>query len=472
MGVSLNPATLLSGQGIDVSSLVNQLLAKNSGQLTEWQTEQYTLQSQATALNSINNDLTSLATAMTALSDPLGAITAQAATSSNSGVLTATAQTTALPGNHSIVVTSLASAGTVYTNDFAGGASASILPTGATTGEIDLQIGGATGATHAITITKGSNDTLTTLAKYINGQNLGVNASVVTDANGSRLALVSQNTGVPGAPAITSNNTSLSFAGPTGGASAVLTIDGIPYESATNTITGAIPGVTLNLAGSSSGNPVQVMVGPDATQATGAVNNFVAAYNQVINDINQQFAVNTATNSEGPLGSDSSLRQLQSSLMADVTYAIPGNTGGYANLSALGISMNDDGTLAVDSTQLSNALSSNPSGFVSFFQNATQTGFADTFHKDLTNLTNPTQGVLTLDLTQNQAQQQNLTTSINSFEARLTAEQTQLTTEFNQVNASLQAYPLLLQEVTATLGTMSSGGSNNTSSSPILTSGL
>ncbi len=99
MGVSLNPATLLSGQGIDVSSLVNQLLAKNSGQLTEWQTEQYTLQSQASALNTINNDLTNLATAMTALSDPLGAITAQSATSSNSSVLTATAQTSALPGN-------------------------------------------------------------------------------------------------------------------------------------------------------------------------------------------------------------------------------------------------------------------------------------------------------------------------------------------------------------------------------------
>ena len=111
MGVSLNPATLLSGQGIDVSSLVNQLLAKNSGQLTEWQTEQYTLQSQASALNTINNDLTNLATAMTALSDPLGAITAQSATSSDSGVLTATAQTSALPGNHSIVVTNLASAG-------------------------------------------------------------------------------------------------------------------------------------------------------------------------------------------------------------------------------------------------------------------------------------------------------------------------------------------------------------------------
>lgn len=470
MGVSLNPATLLCGQGIDVSSLVNQVLAESSGQLTEWDTEQSTLQSQSGALNSINNDLTSLATAMTALSDPLGAITSQSATSSNTSVLTATAQTSALPGNHSIVVTSLASSGTVYTNEFAGGAAASILPSGASTGEIDLQIGGSTPV--PITITQGSNDTLTTLATYINSQNLGVNASVVTDANGSRLALVSQSTGTPGALAITGNSTSLTFADPAGGANAQLSIDSIPYQSTTNTITGAIPGVTLNLAGSSSGNPVQVTVGPDATQATSAVNNFVAAYNQVINDINQQFTVNSATNSEGPLGSDSSLRQLQSSLMTDVTYAVPGSSG-YTNLAALGINMNDDGTLTVDSTQLSSALSSNPSAFVSFFQNTTQTGFADTFHKDLTNLTNPTEGVLNLDLTQNAAQQQDLTASITNFQAQLTAEQTQLTTEFNQVNASLQAYPLLLQKVTATLGTMSSGGSSTTSSaSPILTSGL
>ena len=369
-------------------------------------------------------------------------------------------------------MTNLASAGTVYTNELTGGSSGTILATGATSGEIDLQVGGSTGTTHAITITPGSHDTLTSLASYINKQQWGVNASVVTDANGSRLALVSQSTGTPSTVAITSNNTSLSFAAPSGGANAVLSIDGIPYSSASNTITGAIPGVTLNLAGQSSGNLVQLTVGPDTSQATAAINNFVAAYNQVINDINQQYTVNTATNSEGPLGSDSSLRQLQSSLMADVTYATGGSSG-YNNLAALDLSMNNDGTLSVDSTQLSSALSSNPSGFVSFFQNATHTGFADKFHTDLTNLTNPTEGVLNLDLTQNKAQQQNLTNSINNFETQLTAEETQLTNEYNQVNASLQAYPLLLQEVTATLGTMSSGSSSTTtSSSPILTSGL
>ena len=326
MGISLNPSTLLSGQGIDVSSLVQEVLSQNSGQLTEWQNEQSTLQTQAGDLTSINSDLSNLATAMTALSDPLGAITSQAATSSDSSVLTATALTTALAGNHSITVSNLASVGTVYSSDFAGGATGSILPAGATGGEIGLRIGGSAGKTQAITITPGSNDTLTTLAQSINSQNLGVNASVVIDANGSRLALVSQSTGTPGALALTSNNTSLSFNAPAGGTNAALTIDGIPYSSTTNTVSGAISGVTLNLAGTST-SPIQLTVGPDAAQATTAVNNFVAAYNQVMSDINQEYTVDAATNSEGPLGSDSSLRQLQSSLLADVTYSTSGNGG-------------------------------------------------------------------------------------------------------------------------------------------------
>ena len=70
--------------------------------------------------------------------------------------------------------------------------------------------------------------------------------------------------------------------------------------------------------------------------------------------------------------------------------------------------------------------------------------------------------------------QQNLTTNINNFEAQLATEQKQLTQQFSQVNASLQAYPLLLQQVTETLATMggTTGSGGTTSSSPTLTSGL
>lgn len=141
MGISLNPSTLLNGQGIDVASLVQQVLNESSGPLIEWQDEQSTLQTQASDLTSINSDLNSLATAVQALSDPLGVLASQGATSSNSNVLTATATSTAASGTHQIVVTNLASPGLAYTNDFAAGAGASILPTGASSGAIDLQIG-------------------------------------------------------------------------------------------------------------------------------------------------------------------------------------------------------------------------------------------------------------------------------------------------------------------------------------------
>ena len=86
-----------------------------------------------------------------------------------------------------------------------------------------------------------------------------------------------------------------------------------PISSASNTVTGVIPGVTLNLASAPPGSPVQLTVGTDSTQALAAVNNFVSAYNTLISTINQQYTVDPTTNTEGPLGSDISLRSLQSS---------------------------------------------------------------------------------------------------------------------------------------------------------------
>ena len=229
MGISFSPAALLSGQGVDVKSLVQQIISESSGQLTGWQNEQATLQAQASDLTVVNAALSNLATSIQALSDPLGVLTAQSATSSNSGVLTATTTSAATAGTHQIVVSNLATQGLVYSNDFAGGANASILANGAGTGEIDLQIGG--GTPQPITITAGSNDTLNTLASYINAQNYGVQATVVTDASGSTLSLVSHATGTAGALAITGDNTNLSFnpANASGGLNAALTIDGVPF---------------------------------------------------------------------------------------------------------------------------------------------------------------------------------------------------------------------------------------------------
>ncbi len=157
---------------------------------------------------------------------------------------------------------------------------------------------------------------------------------------------------------------------------------------------------------------MQITVGLDATAATNAITSFVNAYNAVVGNLNTQFTVDPTTNTEGPLGGDSALRSLQSSLLNDVTYSITGNSG-LANLASLGIDMNNDGTLTVNQTatydaqgnlthqSLPNVLATNPSAVQTFFQNSTGTGFAQSFNNDLVNLTDPTNGIMNVDIAGN-----------------------------------------------------------------------
>ena len=449
MGISLNPGSVLNGNGIDVASLVTEALAPQNSAIQLLQQQQSALQTQAGLLTGINSDLANLQSAVNSLTDVLGPLTTLTAQSSQPSILTASAQAGATAGTHNIVVSTLASQSTLYTNAIAN-ANTSIIPSNATSADIQIQVGGPSGATHDIPVTAGSNDTLNTLVSYINGQNWGVTASVLTDSTGSRLAIYSGTTGSAGALAVTNNTSTLAFNPPVGGTDATFSVDGIPFSSTTNTVTGAIPGVTLNLVGAVQGVPVQVAVAPDANQATLAVDNFVQAYNTVIGDINQQFTINPTTNSEGPLGSDNSLRSLQSSLLADATFSV--NNGAFSSLDALGITMNNDGTLSVDQAQLQSAITSNPSGVLNFFQNSSLNGYANNFANDLNNLTDPTQGVLTADLAENQASQQALSNSVNDMQDRISTEQQQLQTQFSQVNALLEAYPSQLLAVQLELG--------------------
>jgi flagellar hook-associated protein 2 len=486
MGISFNAAALLNGNGIDVNSVVSKIVDAQSGQLTVWNGDVTTLQTQATAVTSINTDLSNLATAAQGLTGANGALTAVTATSSESAIVSATAVTGAAAANYTVVVSYLASTGTLYTAPVTS-ATTSILTSPATTGELNIQIGGENGTTADIAITAGTNDTLNTLASSINSQsatnNWGITASVVSDASGYRLAIYSQATGAGGQLAIASadgsNTTNLTFEPPVGGTNAGITINGIPYASSTNTVTGAIPDVTLNLVSALSTTPVTITVGPDTTSITNSINNFVTEYNTVVGDINTQFTVNASTNTEGPLGSDTYLRNLQSSLLSDMAYATTDPTSvsnGLTNLASLGIVMNADGTLTVNQTPIdtpteyspgfSDVLAANLSAVQNFFTNANSTGFADNLNTDLTNLTDPVSGPLNEDLASNQSQQNDLTTEITNFQTQLAAQTAQLDRVFDQVNANLEQYPFTLEEVNAALGSLLSLNGSATTSTP------
>ena len=475
MGISFNTASLLSGNGINVNSVVSQIQNEQSGQLTEWQGDVTTLQTQATDLTGINTDLSNLQSAVQGLST--GALTAVTATSSQPLIVTASALAGASAANYSVVVTTLASTGTLYTDSVAN-ATTSILPNGQSSGDLNLQIGGAGGTAADIPITAGSNDTLATLAQSINSLSAankwGITATVVTDANGARLAINSQSTGSAGALSTNTNTTNLTWEPPLGGTNALISINGVPYASTTNTVTGAIPDVTLTLTTADPATPVTLTVGPNNDQITNSIDNFVTEYNTVVGDINSQFAVNAATNTQGPLGSDTNLRILQSSLLSDITYATTDPTSvssGLTNLAALGIDLNNDGTLTVNTTatydaqgnlthqSLSNALATNPAGVLNFFQNSSSTGFADNLTPALNSLTDPVTGIVNSDLAENQGEQTAIGNEITNFQTQLAAQKIQLDQEFSQVNANLEAFPFLLQEITAELGSTVPGGS-------------
>ena len=454
--ISLNTSGLLSGNGIDVKTLVQDMLSPQLGQLQLWQQQQSDLQTQAQLLTKIGGDVSDLSTAVNSLTDILGPLTGQVAKSTQPSIVTGSAQTNATPGTHTIVVSDLATQGTIYTAAVTDG-DTSILPSNAQSADLKIQVGGNGGTLRDISISAGTNDTLNKIAAYINQQNWGVSATVLSDASGARLAVYSQATGASGALSVANNTTSLTFNPPIGGTNASLTVDGIPFSSTTNTVTGAIPGVTLNLLGAFPGIQAQLSVAPDSNGAAQAITNFVDAYNKVIGDINQQFTVDPTTNTEGPLASDGSLRALQSSLLSAATRAV----GNGSNLASLGINMNNDGTLSVNAGQLSTALTDDPSSVLNFFQNSSLTGFANLFSQDLRSLNDPTAGILGADLTQNQQQQQNLTSSINDFQDRLLSEQSQLTTQFSQVNALLEQFPFLLQSISLQLGITSTNTSKS-----------
>ena len=236
MAISLNPATLLSGQGLDISSVVQQILNQKSGQLQVWQQEQTDLSTQAGLLRGINNNLTNLTTAVNSLVDPSGPLSALTATSSQNDILTATVQTSATPGVHQVKVANLATQSLTYTDPVPNG----IL----SAGSFSIQVGSG----QAVSVPVAADETLDQLASYINTNNLGVTASVITDANGERLSLLSKTAGQPGSISISANSVAGLNFNTTAGSNASLTVDGVPISSTSNTVAGAIPGVTLNLA--------------------------------------------------------------------------------------------------------------------------------------------------------------------------------------------------------------------------------
>jgi flagellar hook-associated protein 2 len=317
---------------------------------------------------------------------------------------------------------------------------------------------GPTGTSTSISTGTGTS-TLNDVASTINGDNLGVTATVITDANGARLAIVSNTPGAANNFTVAAGSGGLGFSQAVPGANASLTVDGINLASASNTVTGALPGVTLNLLNASAGTNVSLAIAPDTTQASTAINQFVTDYNTAISDLNTQFT--DAGSGEGVLANDSDVRSLQSTLQNALDYVASGTTT-VPDLSALGISVGNDGKLSVDSGTLTNALQNNFSDVQNFFQGTAMNGFANSVDQQLTSFISPGDGAFTVDLSSLSSEYNGLQTDITNFETNyITPLKAQLQSEYSQAEILLQQLPTEMQQINTELGlnnNSSSGG--------------
>ena len=437
VGLSFGSAT--SGAGFDVATTVTSILAISQAIESPWKAQLTALSAQDAALSGLGTNLATLSTALGSLTNFDGLFASKEGASSDTNVLTLTsAGTSAVAGSHTVQVQSLATTSSQFSD--------SLAHAGDTlSGSLEISVGNSDQ-----TLTLDSSDnTLTTLAAAINNGSYGVTASLVTSSTGTRLSLVSQTAGRAGQITLTANVTdttagsAVGFAQGQPGADAQLTVDGLATTSASNTVTGAIPGVSFQLLSAVPGTSVQVQITNDNSSIATATQSFVTAYNAIVSAVKTQEG-NTSTGAAEPLYGDPTLALLQTQLSGALYGGSP--SGAISSLSQLGIETLPDGTLQLNTTTLEGALNAHFIDVEGFFQNAGSFGAG--FNTTLENLSSTSvAGALTLRLAQNATTETALNANITNEDARIATQKTTLTAQLNTANEILQSIPSQLNEV-------------------------
>ncbi len=224
-----------------------------------------------------------------------------------------------------------------------------------------------------------SDSSLQGIETAINNANLGVTASIINDGSSTpyRLVLTSNTTGSSASMKISvtgdstvSNLLSEDPAGTQNLTQSVaaqntnLTVNGIAVTSSTDTVSGAIQGVNLNVAQTGS---TTVTVAQNTSTLQSAVSSFVTAYNSLNSIFTQATAYNSSTQTAGPLIGDSGVMTAQEGVRRVLGGTISGLSQNLNSLQQLGITFQSDGSMQLNSSTLQSAVSSNASGVAALF---------------------------------------------------------------------------------------------------------
>ena len=463
------------GSGLDVSGIVDKLVAIEQAPVNLLARAKTTLQAKLSSFGLLKSYTTNLHDAVARLADPTLWKQTTSLTTDPSSV-SATSTATARSGSYSVQVSQLAQAQSLASGVYA----SSTASVGTGTLKIEL---GSYGAGNAFTpqtppksvdiVIGAGEDSLESVRAKINAANAGVTASIVKDASGARLAIQSTATGVANAirisatadtalPVLPSDPPSLASLAYDPGTpatskltqtvepkNALATINGLAVTSATNTFTDAIEGVSLNVAKVTTA-AVQIQVGPSTDAFKKAINDFAKAYNDINTYLVAQTKYDPDTKTAAALQGDSSTLSLQKQLRAATTLPSSASTT-FQTLSDLGIQVQTGGNLLVNDAKLTAALG-NPSEVAKAFSNAgsgangdPSAGLAVRLTALTTALTNADGAVTTrtaalqASIKRNDADVATLQARIADTKARLLKQYGALDTKISQLN-SLNTY--------------------------------
>jgi flagellar hook-associated protein 2 len=357
-------AAAAGGSVINVSTLVSQLVQATRGPRDQVITQESSaVTTKISALSTLKSALSTFESSLSTLNTP-SAFSAVTASSSNSAQFSASATSDAPPGHYSVSITSLASAQQLLSTAFAGGSTATV-----GTGTLSISLG----ATSFSLDVDATNNTVAGLAAAINSatDNPGIAAAVVQGTDGAHLLLSSTVTGAANTIQISESDAGTGLAGITYGtgntanyaqnaaaSDASLSVAGVAFTSSTNTVTGAISGVTLDLTGTTpSGTPATLSIADDTGIVAANINSFVSAYNTLRSSIAPLGAYDKTTSSAGSMLGDPLLSGIQNEIRHTLQSVV--GTGAYSTLASIGITTQKDGTLQADAGKIQNVLGTN-----------------------------------------------------------------------------------------------------------------
>jgi flagellar hook-associated protein 2 len=287
--------------------------------------------------------------------------------------------------------------------------------------------------------------TVASVMSSINNSSAGVTASF--DPTDDRMILTNNSTGDVGiGVADTTGNLMASLGLTTGstfthGLNATFTINGgAPATSQSNVLTAASTGVTGLSVTVASADTQTIGVTPNTNGMNTAIQSFITAYNTVQDDISAMTAVSTnasGTVTPATLTGDSEVSIWADDLRNLAFNSISGLTGGITSLDAIGIGFTgtSNDLSVTDQTTLTNALSTNPTGVGTFFQDPTK-GFAAAFNTYTNNVLNTSTGDIAVETATLNSENKSDADQITKLQAALTEEQTNLDTEFEAMQTA------------------------------------